>query len=91
MTLNFVKGSEKRDAAAAFLAHAASPEAQRICGDLLSFTPATPSVRLTPASLAKTVAAPARMERMMPVDWPALVAMRNTMTAQWRDRILRRL
>ena len=91
MTLNFVKGSENRDAAAAFLAHAASSETQRICGDLLSFTPATPSVRLAPTTLPRTVAAPARMERMMQVDWPALVAMRTAMTAQWRDRILRRL
>jgi putative spermidine/putrescine transport system substrate-binding protein len=91
MTLNLVKGSENHDAATDFLMHAASPEAQRICGDEMYFTPASPSVRLAPTSLPRTVAIPARLERMMQVDWPALVGMRNAMTAQWRDKIIRRL
>lgn len=90
ITMNLVKGSDNPYNAKTFLAYAAGVEAQKAFAERMFFTPVNPAVRLTPYAQERTVFAPDRMARMLPMDWAAVGEMRPAITAQWRSRILRR-
>ncbi len=86
--LGLVKGAKQPDAARAFMAHALSAEAQAAFTERMFYAPVNTKAKVSDAALAKTAASPARMEKMLNVDWLEVAKFRESVTQQWRRRVL---
>ncbi|NKC34144.1 ABC transporter substrate-binding protein [Falsiroseomonas selenitidurans] len=89
-TLGLVKGSRQSDAAKAYIAYALSPEAQAAFAERMFYAPVNTKAPVSAAALSATAASPARMEKMLAVDWLEVAKFRNRLNEQWRRRILTR-
>ena len=88
-TINLVKGSQQSDEALKFLAYTLSAEAQKAFTERMFYGPVNTHAEIDPKALARTASTPARLAKMMEVDWLVVAKMREAVTDQWRRRILR--
>jgi putative spermidine/putrescine transport system substrate-binding protein len=88
-TINLVKGSREPDAAKAFLAYTLGAEAQKAFTERMFYGPVNTTAQISPEALAHTAATPERLAKMLDVDWIAVSKLRDSITDQWRRRILR--
>ncbi len=86
---NLVRNASQADAATAFIAFMLGVEGQKALAELMFLTPVNANVRLTPVGQAGIVSTPAQLARMMQVDWAAIAGVRDSITDQWRQRIMR--
>ncbi|HEY1413977.1 MAG TPA: extracellular solute-binding protein, partial [Rhodopila sp.] len=86
-TINLVKGSPQPDAAKTLIAWLLAPEAQRLLARTMAYAPVNPKADLPPDLLARAGATPAMAARRMEVDWVSITAMRDQVTAIWRQRL----
>lgn len=89
-TLGLVKGAPQSEAAKAFIAYALSPVAQAAFAERMFYAPVNTKAQVSAEALAATAASPARMEKMLAVDWLEVAKLRNALNEQWRRRILTR-
>ena len=89
-TLGLVKGSRQTEAAKAFIAYALSAEAQKAFAERMFYAPVNTKAQVSAEALSATAASPARMEKMLAVDWLEVAKFRNQLNEQWRRRILTR-
>lgn len=52
------------------------------------YAPVNAKADIAPAALARTVAAPERMSRVLNVDWITVAGIREGIIQDWRRRIL---
>ena len=83
---NLVKNASQTEAATTFIGFMLGVEGQKALAELMFLTPVNANVRLTPAGI---IATPAQLARMMQVDWGAIAGIRDSITDQWRQRIMR--
>lgn len=88
--ITLVKGAPQADAARAFIAYALGAEAQRAVTEKMFYAPTNPKAIVAPDALARTVASPARIAKMLPVDWLEVAKVRDKLNEQWRRRIVTR-
>ena len=88
--LGLVKGSKQPDAARAFMNHALDAQAQAAFTERMFYAPVNLKAQVSAAALAKTAASPERMAQMLPVDWLEVAKFRESVTEQWRRRVLTR-
>ena len=88
--LGLVKGAKQPDAARAFMNHALGAEAQAAFTERMFYAPTNLKAKVSADALAKTAASPARMAQMLDVDWLEVAKFRETVTEQWRRRVLTR-
>ena len=88
--LGLVKGSKQPDAARAFMNHALGAEAQAAFTERMFYAPTNMKAKVSEAALAKTAASPERMAKMLDVDWLEVAKFRESVTEQWRRRVLTR-
>ncbi len=86
--LGLVKGAKQPEAARAFMNHALGAEAQAAFTERMFYAPTNLKAKVSEAALAKTAASPARMAQMLPVDWLEVAKFRESVTQQWRRRVL---
>lgn len=86
---NLVKDASQTEAATTLIAFMLGVEGQKALAELMFLAPVNTNVRLTPAGQAGIVATPAQLARMMQVDWGAIAGIRDSITDQWRQRIMR--
>ncbi|MBE9605267.1 ABC transporter substrate-binding protein [Acetobacteraceae bacterium H6797] len=89
-TLGLVKGAPQTDAAKAFIKYALSAEAQAAFTERMFYAPVNTKAKVSDAALSATAASPARMEKMLAVDWLEVAKFRDRLNDQWRRRILTR-
>lgn len=88
--ITLVKGAPQIEAARAFIAYALSAEAQKAFTEKMFYAPTNPRAQVAPEALARTVASPARMDKMLEIDWLEVAKVRDKLNEQWRRRILTR-
>ena len=88
--ITLVSNGPQPDAARAFIAYALGAEAQKAFSERMFYAPTNPNAQVAPAALARTVASPERMQRMLPVDWLEVAKGRDRLNEQWRRRVLTR-
>ena len=88
--LGLVKGNKQPEAARAFMNHALGAEAQAAFTERMFYAPVNLKARVSDAALAKTASSPARMEKMLDVDWLEVAKFRESVSEQWRRRVLTR-
>lgn len=89
-TMGLVKGAPQTESAKAFIKYALSAEAQAAFAERMFYAPVNTKARVSDAALAATAASPARMEKMLAVDWLEIAKFRDRLNDQWRRRILTR-
>jgi putative spermidine/putrescine transport system substrate-binding protein len=89
-TLGLVKGAPQTAAAKAFIAYALSAPAQSAFAERMFYAPVNTKAQVSAEALAATAASPARMEKMLAVDWLEVAKFRDRLNEQWRRRILTR-
>jgi len=87
-TINQVKGSPQPEAARTLIAWLLGPEGQRLLTETMCFAPVNARVEIAPSSLVRAGATPAMVARRMLIDWAAVNAVRDKITAEWRRRSL---
>lgn len=88
--ITLVNNAPQPDAARAFIAYALGTEAQKAFSEKMFYAPTNPNAQIAPAALARTVASPERLQKMLPVDWLEVAKGRDRLNEQWRRRILTR-
>ena len=88
--LGLVKGAKQPDAARAFMNHALGAQAQAAFTERMFYAPVNLKAQVSAAALAKTAASPERMAKMLDVDWLEVAKFRESVTEQWRRRVLTR-
>ena len=88
--ITLVNNAPQPDAARAFIAYALGTEAQKAFSERMFYAPTNPNAQIAPAALARTVASPDRMQKMLAVDWLEVAKGRDRLNEQWRRRILTR-
>jgi putative spermidine/putrescine transport system substrate-binding protein len=87
-TVNLVKHSAQTDAAQALIAWLLGTQAQRLLTETMFFAPVNARADIPTASLARAGATPEMADRRMEMDWVAVTAIRDQITAAWRARKL---
>jgi putative spermidine/putrescine transport system substrate-binding protein len=87
-TINLVKGSKNRAAAAAFVNHALSQEAQKAFTERMFYAPTNGAAQVDPAALARTAASPENRQRMIAVDWVEIARIRDQWNNRWRREVI---
>ena len=85
-TINLVAGTEKGDAALAFIDYALSREAQEAFAEALYYAPVVSGTEL-PADVAERVA-DAADPNIVDIDWIWLADERDAWTEQWRRQVI---
>ncbi len=88
--MTLVKRAPQTEAARIFIDYALGVEAQKAFTEKMFYAPTNPHAQVAPEALARTVASPARMEKMLQVDWLEVAKVRDKLNEQWRRRILTR-
>ncbi len=89
-TINLVKGAANNDAALAFMAYALGQEAQKSFTEAMFYAPTNAKAQISAEALARTAATPERMAKMMDVNWIEIAKIRDSITEQWRRRVINR-
>lgn len=67
--------------------YALGQEAQKAFTEAMFYAPTNAKAQIKPEVLARTVAAPEKMARVVSVDWIKIAEIRDAITQQWRRRI----
>lgn len=85
-TINLVKGSKAKPAAAAFMNYAISAEAQKAFTEAMFYSPVNKTAKISDAALGRTAAA--HIDRMIAVDWGELAKVRDAWNNRWKRDIV---
>ena len=86
--INLVANGPQPAAARRFLAYALGTEAQKAFTEAMFYAPVNARADVAPDALARTIAAPEKMARVVEVDWIKVAGLREGILQQWRRRIL---
>lgn len=86
--IEMTKGAPNREAALTFIDYALGVEAQTAFTERMFYAPTNSQARPNAAAMARTVASPERMARMLDVDWLEVAKIREAIGEQWRRRVL---
>lgn len=86
-TINLVNGAPQQQAALEFMNYALGIEAQKAFTEAMFYAPTNSKAQIRPDALARTVAAPEKMARVVSVDWIKIAGLRDGITQQWRRRV----
>lgn len=86
--INLVNGAPQEQAALKFMNYALGAEAQKAFTEAMFYAPVNAKAKITPEALARTVAAPEKMARVISVDWIKVAGIREGIIQQWRRRIV---
>jgi putative spermidine/putrescine transport system substrate-binding protein len=89
-TMGVIKNAPQGEAARRFMAYALGVEAQKAFSERMFYAPVNTKAQVSAEALASTAASPARMAKMLQVDWMEVAKVRDRMNEQWRRRILTR-
>lgn len=84
--INLVKGGPAAEAAKTFVDYALSPEAQAAFSAEMFYAPTNSKTVVPDAALSRTAAN--AMDRMVAIDWLEVAKVRDTITEQWRRRVI---
>lgn len=87
-TINLVNGAPQEEAARVFLAYALGREAQSAFTEAMFYAPVNARAEVAPDALARTIAAPEKMARVIEVDWIKVAGLREGILQQWRRRVI---
>lgn len=87
-TIHLVKGAPNQEASLKFIEYALSPEAQKAFTEAMFYAPTNRKAEISEEALARTVAAPERMAKVLDVDWLEVAKIRDGIIADWRTRIM---
>lgn len=86
--MTLVKGAPNQEASLKFIEYALSPEAQKAFTEAMFYAPVNPNAQISEEALARTVAAPERMAKVIDVDWLEVAKLRPGIIEDWRKRVL---
>lgn len=86
--INLVKGAPHRDAALAFMRYALSPVAQKAFTERMFYGPTNTKAQISPGAAARTSAGAENKAKIIPVDWNAMVKLRDNWTQRWRREVI---
>jgi putative spermidine/putrescine transport system substrate-binding protein len=87
-TVNLVKHAPQADAARTLIAWLLNSEAQRLLTETMFYAPVNARAEIPVASLRRAGASPEKADRRMEMDWIAVTAIRDQITAAWRGHKL---
>lgn len=87
-TINLVNNAPQEQAALTFMSYALGREAQKSFTEAMFYAPVNASAKIEPAALARTIAAPEKMARVIDIDWIKVASLREGILEQWRRRIV---
>jgi putative spermidine/putrescine transport system substrate-binding protein len=87
-TINLVKGAPHRDAGLAFIAYALSAPAQQAFTERMFYAPTNRTAPIAPEAAARTAAAPQNKARVIPLDWPDMLKLRDAWNQRWRREVI---
>lgn len=87
-TINLVKGAKNRDAALDFIAYALSAPAQKAFTEAMFYAPTNSQARIDSAAAQRTAVAPENKARVVPIDWPAMLRLRDSWNQRWRREVI---
>jgi putative spermidine/putrescine transport system substrate-binding protein len=87
-TINLVKGAKNRDAALAFIAYALSAPAQKAFTERMFYAPTNTHAQIDAAAIGRTAAAPDNKARVIPIDWPEMLRVRDSWNQRWRRQVI---
>jgi putative spermidine/putrescine transport system substrate-binding protein len=87
-TVNLVKHSPQSGAASTLIAWLLGTQAQLLLTETMFYAPVNARADIPTASLARAGATPEMADRRMEMDWVAVTAIRDQITAAWRARKL---
>jgi putative spermidine/putrescine transport system substrate-binding protein len=87
-TINLVKGGPNRAQGLAFIAHALSAPAQKAFTERMFYAPTNTTAAIDPAAMARTAAAPEYKARVIPIDWPTMLKLRDSWNQRWRREVI---
>ena len=87
-TINLTAGSKNRAAAAAFVRHALSQQAQKAFTEKMFYAPTNAKAEIDAKAIARTAAAPDSRSRMIPVDWNEVLKVRDQWNNRWRREVI---
>jgi len=86
--INLVKGAPHRAAAMAFMRYALSPVAQKSFTERMFYGPTNMKAEISPEAAARTSAGAEVKAKIIPVDWNAMVKLRDAWTQRWRREVI---
>ena len=86
--INLVKGAPHRDAALAFMRYALQPAAQKAFTERMFYGPTNLKAQISPEVAARTSAGAKTKAKIIPVDWNAMVKLRDNWTQRWRREVI---
>ena len=86
--INLVKGAPHRDAALAFMRYALAPAAQKAFTERMFYGPTNTKAQISPEAAARTSAGAEVKAKIIPVDWNAMVKLRDNWTQRWRREVI---
>lgn len=88
-TINLVKGSKNSEAAQLFINYALSPIAQKAFTERMFYAPVNAKTGVGTQALLRTATAPKNREKVIPVDWLYVAAVRDQWLERWRREVIR--
>jgi putative spermidine/putrescine transport system substrate-binding protein len=85
-TINLVKGAPGSAAAKTFVDYTLSPIAQKAFTEAMYYAPTNKKAQIAPSVIDRTVVKV--MDKTIPLDWIKLAPVRDTITDQWRRRVI---
>lgn len=85
-TINLVSGTKNEAAAKRFINHALGAEAQKAFTEAMFYAPSNAKAQISPEAIQRT--AVSQMDSMVPVDWVELAKIRDSVSEQWRRKVI---
>lgn len=86
--INLVAGAKNRPAAAAFIRHALSQQAQKAFTERMFYAPTNGKAQIDPKAIARTAAAPESRANMIGVNWSEVLKVRDQWNNRWRREVI---
>ena len=87
-TINVTKGGKNKAASMAFVNYALGQEAQKAFTEKMFYAPTNAKAPIDPAALARTAGTQENMAKMIPIDWPWMVTVRDQWNNRWRREVI---
>jgi len=87
-TITLIKNAPDQEAAKKFIAYALSPEAQKAFTEQMYYAPTNMKAQVSEKALARTIASPERMAKVIDVNWLDVAKIRDGIIRDWRRRIV---
>ncbi|CUX65676.1 Spermidine/putrescine-binding periplasmic protein [Agrobacterium tumefaciens str. Kerr 14] len=85
-TITLIKNAPDQEAAKKFIAYALSPEAQKAFTEEMYYAPTNQKTQVSEKAIARTVAAPDKMAKVIDVNWLEVAKLRDGIIRDWRRR-----